>query len=166
MKIKKRGFTLQELLIVLWFVGLALAFLLDVSDNAPFQARAHSCRSNLKALGVELSLYRGAHRGQMPLSLKELPAVKNSGSGLLECLETGYSTRDGAYFSYAYRRPSRPQPRDIIVWDVKPHIPMHSVFKWMNRPFRQVLRVDGSVSRLSEEEFEQLNLSGTSERIR
>ncbi len=165
-EMRRGGFTLQELLVVLWITGLALAFLLDLFDNAKSQAYAHSCRSNLKALGVELSRYRSAHRGQMPLSLKELLAVKNRRSGLLECIETGYSARERAYFSYAYHRPSPPQPRDIIAWDVRPHVPMHSVFKWMNRPFRQVLRVDGSVSKLSEEEFEDLNLSGRSERIR
>jgi competence protein ComGC len=154
---KRLRFTLQEFLVVLVIVGVLYAILVDTFGNAPFIARTTSCRSNLKATGVETSRYRRAHGSRMPQSLTEAVSEPR---GVLVCSLTGY---DNAFKMRTYVYRPRSRPRDIIAWDASPHIPMHSVFIWKNRPFRQVLRADGTVVKLDEDEFAALGLRGKSE---
>lgn len=64
---QRRAFTLVELLIVLAIVGILAAILFPVFSQARASARAASCASNLKQIGLGILQYAGDHNGLLPV---------------------------------------------------------------------------------------------------
>ena len=54
---KKRGFTLVEILVVLAIIAILMAILLPVLSSVREAGRATSCRSNLRQLGQAIQMY-------------------------------------------------------------------------------------------------------------
>lgn len=66
---KRTGFTLIELLVVIGIIAILAALLFPVLTKAKEKARFASCVSNLKQIGVCISLYRDDWSGGYPLYL-------------------------------------------------------------------------------------------------
>ena len=68
MKTKKltRGFTLIELLVVIAIIALLAAILFPVFGRARESARAKSCLSNMKQLGLSFAQYMNDNDGRLP----------------------------------------------------------------------------------------------------
>ena len=153
-----RAFTRVELLIT---ATIVLGFILVFSDaigNAKYNARAASCRANLKQIGLAVQSYQASHKGAMPTSLKILQPIMKSQS-VFECVlssNVGSFTRRG----YNYRFLAQPNSTDIICWDSSPHHPQHSVLVFKNRDNRNVLLANGQVVNVPEEQFQRLHLQG------
>lgn len=65
-RVKPKGFTLVEILIVLAIVGILAAILFPVFGSVRANARATACSSNLKQIGLAMLLYAGDHNGYLP----------------------------------------------------------------------------------------------------
>src|SRR5262245_14428884 len=66
-KVRRRGFTLVELLVVLAIIGLLLAIVLPAVQAAREAAHRLSCANNLKQLAAAALLYEDA-QGSLPPS--------------------------------------------------------------------------------------------------
>lgn len=66
MNSSRRAFTLVEILVVLAVVGLLAAILFPVFSRVRAGARTSTCTSNLRQIGLALSLYKTDHRGLYP----------------------------------------------------------------------------------------------------
>ena len=62
-----RGFTLIELLIVMMVIAMLMALLLPALGRAREAARRTECKSNLRQIGMTMSMYAEDHYGVYPL---------------------------------------------------------------------------------------------------
>ncbi len=77
------GFTLLELLVVVFVIGVLAALLLPVLSRAREASRATACNNNLRQLGLGSSIYGLDHNGRLPYFLDWLcttPGDLTSGS--------------------------------------------------------------------------------------
>ncbi len=63
----RRGFTLIELMVVIAVIALMAALLFPALNRAKESGRRTACASNLRQLGVALSIYAGENEGSYPL---------------------------------------------------------------------------------------------------
>jgi prepilin-type N-terminal cleavage/methylation domain-containing protein/prepilin-type processing-associated H-X9-DG protein len=63
---RAKGFTLVELLVVIGIIAVLIAVLLPALSKAREQAKATQCASNLRQLGMGMTLYRGASNDYYP----------------------------------------------------------------------------------------------------
>jgi len=68
-KVRCRGFTLLELLVVMGIIAVVAAVLLPALSAARRRARRVACMSNLRQLGIALGLYLHDFDGYFPQSL-------------------------------------------------------------------------------------------------
>jgi len=64
----KRGFTLIELLVVMVIIALLIGLLLPALGRAQEEARKTQCRSNLRQLGLAITMYKGDNARYTPVA--------------------------------------------------------------------------------------------------
>lgn len=63
---KKSGFTLVEILVVIGVIGLLAVILVPAVSGGMAKARRAQCMNNLKAIGASTLAYGTEHRGRLP----------------------------------------------------------------------------------------------------
>src|SRR5438445_10919713 len=64
--VRRTGFTLIELLVVIGIIGLLMALLLPALEKARENANVTRRASNLRQIGLAISLYANDNRGAQP----------------------------------------------------------------------------------------------------
>src|SRR6266849_3605696 len=71
----KRAFTLVEILVVVAIIVLMMAILLPVLFSAKNKARQMACSSQLRQIGLAVSMYSNDHDGLGPLGGYNAPSI-------------------------------------------------------------------------------------------
>ncbi len=66
MRVKRKGFTLVELLVVIATIGILVALLLPAIGSVRQSAMRTQCANNMRQVGLSMLLYTDAHGGKMP----------------------------------------------------------------------------------------------------
>jgi prepilin-type N-terminal cleavage/methylation domain-containing protein/prepilin-type processing-associated H-X9-DG protein len=140
---KKNGFTLIELLVVIAIIAILAAILFPVFAKARERARATTCSSNLKQLGVAALLYTQEYDEVLPMGWYDDPTLsgdkryghwqiilrpyigESKGDGGTNIWTVGASTRscpsavNSTRFAYSYNTYAGDQGRTITQADIK-----------------------------------------------
>ena len=70
MKIKRKNFTIVELLVVIGIIGLLVAMLFPVLQKVKMNAKKSSCLNNLHQIGIAVNSYVNEYNGHLPICLR------------------------------------------------------------------------------------------------
>lgn len=80
------GFTIVELLVAVFIIGVLIALLIPAVQAAREQARHTACKNNLRQIGLLTHMYRDLHKGKFPdgvrtgsFSYRMSPGLKTQG---------------------------------------------------------------------------------------
>lgn len=79
--IRRRGFTIVELLVVITIIGLLLALLIPAVQQARSAARRAQCLSNIRQIGIALHSYHDQHKVLPPFTVWSGPPGEPLGGG-------------------------------------------------------------------------------------
>ena len=97
MRIRQRGFTLVELLVVILIIATLIALLLPAVQKARQAAARTSCLNNLKQIALAMHNHESAH-GTLPYSKRGTKPQRSWAPDLLPFLEQANMVSDANYF--------------------------------------------------------------------
>lgn len=89
---KRRGFTLLELMFVISIIAMLAAILFPVFARARESARRSTCASNLQQIGMALNMYAQSYDGHFPKKNNEFGPVFR----YAKCIDIFYCPSDSA----------------------------------------------------------------------
>lgn len=79
---KGPGFTLIELLVVIAIIGVLLGILLPAAEHVRHQGYIDKCASNLRQIGLAISMYCNENQGNYPRTLYDPTQPLTEGTGI------------------------------------------------------------------------------------
>jgi prepilin-type N-terminal cleavage/methylation domain-containing protein/prepilin-type processing-associated H-X9-DG protein len=77
----RRGFTLIELLVVIGIIGVLMGILLPAIEHARHQGYIDKCASNLRQIGLGISMYANENQGNYPRTIYDPTQPLTVGTG-------------------------------------------------------------------------------------
>ena len=114
-RMKSKGFTILELLVVVGIIGILVGILVPYLGSSKRQAAIRACQSNLKSLAPAVRSYTLDHRGLFPevanmpsLGISELPSLPEALEGYASfnsftCpsdIDVPFHEREGSSYEY------------------------------------------------------------------
>jgi len=123
----KRGFTLIELLVVMVIIALLVGLLLPALARAKEEARKTQCRSNLRQIGLAITMYANDNGGYTPV-MAGARWTNSGGSGHFAAPSTDPTTVFGTVFGNGEYLTSNnatvPQPQ---IWQASASAPARPI---------------------------------------
>ena len=138
------------------------SFFIEVFGRSRSQHRSAACANNLRQIGKDILAFRAKNGGSSPRNLSNV-ITKKEAHYLLQCPNKAVNEN---FSSYAYKYLDKPESDDVIAWDAQPEIWGNEFTNKSYPPIRNVLRSDGTVKRMSEDDFRRLYLHGSIEKTK
>ncbi len=100
-KVRRGGFTLVELLLVVTILGILAAVVIPNFIGQDEEARITATRTSIAAIAQQVQIYAMSHNGKLPDSLDELTVGTDDKPGLLD--EGSLNDSWGVPFTYSKR---------------------------------------------------------------
>lgn len=124
---KRRAFTLLELLFVIAIIAILAAILFPVFARARESARRATCASNLQQIGVALNLYAQSYDGYYPRKSNEFGPVFR----YARCLDIFYCPSDSAERYWQMAPAKKPPYPDALLYSCE--IPVRTYSSYVYR---------------------------------
>ena len=89
----RRAFTIIELLVVIGIIGILIAILLPAIEHVRHQAYIDKCASNLRQIGLAITIYEGENHGSWPRTVYNVATadapVKGTGATAADAFTPG-----------------------------------------------------------------------------
>jgi prepilin-type N-terminal cleavage/methylation domain-containing protein/prepilin-type processing-associated H-X9-DG protein len=111
------AFTLIEVLIVIGIIGLLMAILLPAAEHVRHEAYIAKCASNLRQIGVAISMYANDNQGNYPRTtyVPGAPLVKGTGASAADPFKPGGPAANDVTASIYLLRRTQRLPGEILI---------------------------------------------------
>lgn len=99
---KKNGFTLVELMVVVAIIGILVAIAVPVYTSAIENSREKAFESNHSIIVSAINMYVSAHNGKYPADLNALDNYLLNDKGLTHSIDNLKNNPTGATYTYVY----------------------------------------------------------------
>lgn len=104
---KKNGFTMIEIIVVVVILGLLTAIAIPVYSNVVESSNQKAFEANHSLIVSAINMYTSAHNGKYPPDLNALDSYLLNDKGLAHSIDNFVNNPQGATYTYVYNATSK-----------------------------------------------------------